>query len=221
MADRVALRFDYPANVARQLLQNEIDIGLVPAAVLPLMKEYHIISDYCIGTEGAVASVCLFSDVPLEEISSILLDYQSRTSVALLKVLLKNHWKIAPELTDAGKGFEQQISGSVAGLVIGDRAFEQRKHSRYIYDLGEVWKAFTGLPFVFAVWASNKPVSKDFAADFNEATGKGFAFLDEIVAGIPPISYDLKKYYTSNISYQLDEPKKAALQKFHQLLALL
>lgn len=221
MANEVELSFDYPANVAKQLLNDEIDIGLVPAAVLPLMKEYHIISDYCIGTEGTVASVCLFSDVPLEEISSVLLDYQSRTSVALLKVLLKNYWKISPELINAAKGFEAQISGSRAGLVIGDRAFVQRNHSKYIYDLGQVWKDFTGLPFVFAVWASNKPVTDDFAAAFNKATGKGFDFLDEIVAAIPPISYDLKKYYTANISYKLDGQKKEALQKFHQLLALL
>ncbi len=221
MKDAVELSFDYPANVAKQLLNDEIDIGLVPAAVLPLMKEYHIISDYCIGTEGTVASVCLFSDVPLEEIRSILLDYQSRTSVALLKVLLKNHWKITPELINAEKGFEQQISGNRAGLVIGDRAFVQRNHSKYIYDLGQVWKDFTGLPFVFAVWASNKPVSDAFSEAFNEATGKGFDFLDAIVAAIPPISYDLKKYYTENISYTLDGQKKAALQQFHQLLAAL
>ena len=98
MKDELDLLIDYPANIARLLLTDEIDVGLVPVAIIPSLKEHHIIADYGIGCDGAVASVCLFSDVPLNEIKSILLDYQSRTSVALLKVLLKEHWKISPEL---------------------------------------------------------------------------------------------------------------------------
>ena len=78
------------------MLEDEIDVGLVPVAIIPEMKEHYIISDYCIGCDGEVASVCFFSDVPLDKIENILLDYQSRTSVALLKVLLNNIWKINP-----------------------------------------------------------------------------------------------------------------------------
>jgi chorismate dehydratase len=148
MQDDIELIFDYPANIARKLLHKEIGIGLLPVAVLPSLKEYHIISDYCIGTTGTVASVCLFSDVPMHEISEVLLDYQSRTSVALLKILLKDHWKINPLLTAAENNFREQIGGTTAGLVIGDRAFEQRLQSKYIYDLGEAWLAMTGQPFV-------------------------------------------------------------------------
>jgi chorismate dehydratase len=101
MSETTELVYDFPANIARKLLNDEIDIGLVPVAVLPGMKEYYIVADYCIGCNTAVASVCLFSDVPLEKISTIHLDYQSRTSVALLKLLLKEHWKIAPQLIAA------------------------------------------------------------------------------------------------------------------------
>lgn len=221
MNEAIDLSFDYPANVARQLLHKEIDLGLVPVAVLPMLPEHYIISDYCIGADGPVASVCLFSNVPLSDVTAILVDYQSRTSAALLKILLTEHWKINPELIASEKGFEDQIKGTTAGLVIGDRAFAQRKKSKYIYDLAEAWKAMTGLPFVFAVWASNKPLNTAFVNSFNTATGKGIGLLHHIALALPCNDYDLKKYYTENISYHLDERKKQALIKFNELRGLL
>lgn len=218
MKETIDLSFDYPANVAKQLLNNEIDVGLVPVAVLPMLQEYHIISDYCIGAEGPVASVCLFSDVPLLEIKTILLDYQSRTSAALLKILVKEHWKIQPKFVASEKGFEQQITGTAAGLVIGDRAFAQRKKSKYIYDLAEAWKDMTGLPFVFAVWAANKKLPEAFATKFNAVTAEGLQYIPEIVAKLQYEAYDLDVYYTRNISYSLSETKQTALALFQKFL---
>ena len=94
MQDEVELVIDYPSKIADALVNNEIDIGLVPVAVLPQMKNHYFVGDYGIACNGEVATVCLFSEVPLEEIETVQLDYQSRTSVALLKILLKEHWKI-------------------------------------------------------------------------------------------------------------------------------
>ena len=73
MAESVDLIIDYPSKIASMLLEDKIDVGLVPVAIIPEMKEYYIISDYCIGCDGEVASVCLFSEVPLEKIEKILL----------------------------------------------------------------------------------------------------------------------------------------------------
>ncbi len=218
MQEQIDLLIDYPSNIAHKLLTNGIDIGLVPVAILPLMKEYHIISDYCIGCDGEVASVCLFSDVPLHEIKTVLLDYQSNTSVALIKILLKEYWKITPELISAENGFEQNINGVTAGLVIGDRAFEQRLKSKYIYDLGAAWKEMTGMPFVFAVWVSNKKMSGDFIKNFNAAAQYGLANLKKIATLNTANNFDMMGYYTKFISYQFDENKKTALKKFLQLL---
>jgi chorismate dehydratase len=218
MDNEIELVFDYPANIAQQLLNNEIDIGLVPVAVLPAMQEYHIVADYCIGCKGEVASVCLFSNVPLHEIETILLDYQSKTSVALLKILLKEHWKISPRLVAAEKGFEKNIGGTTAGLVIGDRAFAQRLTSTYYYDLGLAWQQMTGLPFVFAAWISNKKMTAAFNQAFNNATALGLHQLDTIAALHPYTDFNLLEYYKKNISYTFDEDKKIALQKFLQLL---
>ena len=218
MSEVIELSFDYPANVAAQLLKKEIDLGLIPVAVIPKMDEYQIISDYCIGCDGEVGSVCLFSEVPLNEISSILLDYQSRTSAALLKVLLKQHWNIAPELKGSEKGYENNIQGNVAALVIGDRALTQRKKSSYIFDLGTAWKEMTGLPFVFAAWIANKKLDEKFIADFNLATGNGFQHIEEIVIANPFADYDLGRYYRSNISYELSVQKREGLKLFLSLL---
>ncbi|MES2773208.1 MAG: menaquinone biosynthesis protein [Bacteroidota bacterium] len=214
LMQQIELTEDYPAKVARQLIDGTIDVGLVPVAIIPKLKEHFIISDYCIGTMGEVASVCLFSDVPLEAVTHVLLDYQSRTSVALTKLLLKNYWKINPVLEDAQTDFRNSIHGTTAGLVIGDRAFAQRLQSKYIYDLGLAWKAYTGLPFVFAAWIANKPLPDDFIDLFNNANAEGLRNLDEVIAPLSSPDYDLKKYYTKNISYNLDEKKREGMKRF-------
>jgi chorismate dehydratase len=218
MKTEMDLLFDYPANVAQKLIDKTIDIGLVPVAVLPALKEQYIISDYCIGSIGEVASVCLFSDVALHEIEEILLDYQSKTSVALLKILLQQHWKIKPKLIAANEGFEKNISNKTAGLVIGDRAFTQRLTSKYHYDLGLAWQQMTGLPFVFAVWVSNKKLSDDFISHFNNATANGIINIDKVVALNTYNQFDMLAYYTKFISYAFNAEKKQALQHFLQML---
>jgi chorismate dehydratase len=202
MKDKIDLVIDYPANIATQLINNEIDIGLIPVAVLPQLKEYHVISDFCIAADGAVASVCLFSDVPLNEIKIIFLDYQSRTSVALLKILLKEHWKISPVLVQASEGYENNISGTTAGLVIGDRALQQRLKSTLIYDLSVAWKEMTGKPFVFAAWISNKQMTTQFIAEFNQVNKFGLDNLSQVVKENAYSTYDLNRYYTENIKFK-------------------
>jgi chorismate dehydratase len=194
---------------------------LVPVAAIPSLQEHHIISGYCIGCDGEVASVCLFSDVPLQEIKTVLLDYQSRTSVELLKILLKEHWNISPQLVNATENYENRIAGATAGLVIGDRALQQRARSKYIYDLGSAWKAMTGLPFVFAAWVSNKKMPTRFIADFNKANELGLQSLDLIVRQQQNHVYNLHQYYTENISYGLDEKKKEGMQLFLKKLLLI
>jgi chorismate dehydratase len=205
----------YPSRLADMLENNEIDLGLIPVAAIPRLKEYHIVGDYCIGTEGEVASVCLFSEVPVEKITKVYLDYQSRSSVGLLKWLIKEYWGIHPELIEtSGENFISEIKETSAGLVIGDRALHQRKVSTFIYDLGAEWRFVTGLPFVFAAWVSNKQLPEDFESQFNLANSIGLKHIDEIVQQHPFPDYDLKKYYNFHISYLLDERKRKGMELF-------
>ena len=216
MADSVELTIDFPSKIASMLLEDKIDVGLVPVAIIPEMKEHYIISNYCISCDGAVASVCLFSEVPLDKIEKILLDYQSRTSVELLKILIKESWKIDPVIEETTGEYRSQISGTTAALVIGDRALEQRKVSPYIYDLGLEWKKFTGLPFVFAAWVSNKKLDTDFIDSFNEANSAGLHKIDEVVTANKNGIFDLKKYYTQFINFELSKEKMGSMKLFLQ-----
>lgn len=214
MKDEIDLLIDYPAHIAQKLISNEIDVGLVPVAIIPELKQYSIISDYCIACDGSVASVCLFSEVPLDEITAILLDYQSRTSVALLRILLKEYFHISPTLIQGTPGYEERIVGTNAGLVIGDRAFAQRSKSKYVFDLGSAWKALTGLPFVFAAWVTNKQLSPGFKERFNEANRRGVDNLVEVVDQHKQNGIDLLEYYTTNIKFKPDFDKLEVITLF-------
>jgi chorismate dehydratase len=212
---------DIPSVCADKLINGSADIGLVPVAVLPQLKNYKIISDYCIGADGNVGSVLLLSDVPLNEIKSVLLDYQSRTSVQLTKVLAKNFWKINPEWTSTESEYEKKISGTTAGVVIGDRALMLSKQFKYVYDLSGEWKKFTSLPFVFACWVSTIDLSEKFVSDFNEALKLGLDDLDSIAE--KEISFlskeEIKNYLSNCIDYRLDDLKKEAMERFLKLPA--
>lgn len=214
MKDEVELVFAPPAALASRLLNNELDVALLPVAVIPELPQSHIISDYCIGADGKVASVCLFSEVPLERIERVMLDPESRTSVELLKVLMREHWKIAPEIISVSEGYEKEIFGTTAGLVIGNRALMQRSVSAYCYDLSEAWKEMTGLPFVFAAWVSCRELSDSFKKDFNDAVATGLKLRNEIALANPFSHYDLKTYFNKDIDYDLDAVKRKAMSLF-------
>lgn len=219
LMNRIELVEEYPARIAQMLLANEIDMGLVPVVVIPQLADPHIVTDYCIGTEGEVASVAIFSEVPLGSVDKVLLDYQSRTSVQLARILLRDHWKKEVVFEDGGNDFRSRITGNTAGVVIGDRALEQRKLSMYCYDLGAAWKVHTGLPFVFAAWVANKPLGEDFEDAFNRANAYGVSHIKEVVADSSYDGYDLTVYYTRNISYTLTDEKRKGLDLFLRLAA--
>lgn len=219
IANEIELVEDYPAKIAQMLINDEVDVGLIPVAATTKLEEWYVVGDYCIGSEGTVASVCIFSEVPMEQVKTILLDYQSRTSVNLARILLKEYWEKEVVFVDAtGEDYRKQIQGTTAGVVIGDRALEQRLYSPYIYDLGQAWKEHTGLPFVFAAWIANKKLPASFENKFNEANKKGLQNIEQVVAENPYTVYDLKAYYTRCISYELTEQKRKGMALFLQKL---
>ena len=213
----IDLQLDYPSICADKLISGAVDLALVPVVAIPKLKKPYIISDYCIGANGPVNTVCLYSNVPIEKIESISLDYQSRTSVALLKVLLKEYWQLDPKFIIAEVGFEDNIKGKHAALVIGDRAFTLNAKHQFIYDLSDIWKVMTGLPFVFAAWVSNIKLHQGFINDFNKALKKGLSNIDKALA-IESDSYPNCKnpedYLNNKISYSLDAEKKKGMELF-------
>lgn len=215
------ISLDIPAKIVAKLSYNLADVGLIPVAGLADLEKYEIISDYCIGAVGKVKTVVLVSDVPLNEIETILMDYQSRTSVLLAKVLAKFYWKKGFNWESTCNNFQHKsINGKTAGVLIGDRVFEVEGKFKYSYDLSDEWEKFTGLPFVFAVWAANKKISASFEHTFNEAMKLGLQNIDEVIKqqqkDYPDV--DISNYFTENISFELDDAKHKAMQKFLQLV---
>ena len=223
---KVILETDHPADCATKLINGKVDIGLIPVASLPLVKEYHIISDYCIGANGNVRTVLLLSNCQFEEIETIYLDYRSRSSVILSKVLAKNFWNREFRWMNTSKGFDfRNIGLKEAVVLIGDQCFEYEKSFRYNIDLASEWKDFTGLPFVFACWTANRLLDKNFIADFNQALDMGVSNIEKVVikfGNTGTITGDkLQKYLTESIDYNLNEEKKKGLKLFLDLMGKL
>lgn len=216
--EMIELSVDYPSELARKLQQGAIDMALLPVAALPGIEGARVVGAYGIASDGNVVSVALFSQVPMEEIETVYLDYQSRTSVRLAQLLLERHWKKDVVLKPAPEHYIDYINGTSAGVIIGDRALKQLTNFAYVYDLAAAWKEHTGLDFVFAAWVANKELPADFVAAFNDANAEGLRHLPEVIAENDFPYYDLHTYYTENIKYKLDEAKIAGLNRFLQLI---
>lgn len=222
--DDIDLELDYPSVCAKKLINFDVDIALVPVAIIPKLSKYSIISDFCIGANGSVDTVCLYSQVPIYDVKSIALDYQSVTSVSLLKILLNQYWNLTPVLLNTTSGFEGEIDGTHAALVIGDRAFKLNEKYAYSYDLSLIWKEMTGLPFVFAVWVSNTKLSYDFINSFNKALKTGLMNIEKSIykeIHNYPSCESPENYLNHKISYELDSAKKDGMELFLKKLAAL
>ncbi len=220
--EKFTLWLDNPATCAAKVLNGDAEIGLIPVAVLPQLKQYHIIGNTCIGADGKVDSVLLLSHVPLNRISEIYLDYQSRTSVNLCRILASRLWKIDVRFHDAPADFLEKIENDKAAVVIGDRALDRSAEFRYVYDLAEAWKELTGLPFVFAVWVSTGPFSQRFEDKFSAALEWGVQYAAEAAKKVLkdyPLHFNVEKYLTESISYTFDERKREGLETFLSLLS--
>ena len=215
---KIDLQEDIPSICAQKLKFKQVDLALVPVALLAELDAYFIETDFCIGANGRVDSVKLYSQVPLNEIKTVTLDYQSRSSITLTKVLFKFFWKEKVDFLDAKPGFENDIKDTNAAVVIGDRTFSLNGNYKYEYDLADEWKKFTGLSFVFAAWVSTEKLPATFIHEFNSVLKFG---VDNILDAIEEDTSvkDLSKaqtidYLTKRIDYNLNSGKRKALELF-------
>lgn len=218
LLQQINLQEDIPSNCAQKLKKQEVDLALVPVAILPELNAFDIVSNYCIGATGRVDSVKLYAQVPLHQIETIVLDYQSRSSVTLTRILSKEFWNIDPVYKAASPGFENHIKGTEAVVIIGDRTFEQNGQHRYEWDLAEEWQKFTGLPFVFAAWVSNgASFPSGFLNEFDSVLKYGVEHIPDAIAGMPSTSIkniNPIDYLTQRISYPLTVQKRQGMALF-------
>lgn len=219
LSEFIDLSLDIPSVCAQKLASGAADLSLAPVAIIPDLPESYLVSDFCIGATGPVKTVCLFSERPIHEIKRLYLDFHSKTSATLVPLLCREYWGIQPEFIPATEGFERRIGGDTAGLIIGDRAIGRERDFPFVYDIGEAWINWTGLPFVFAAWVSRHPLDPEFVGRFNAALQFGISRIPELTKIIPAIpGFDTEAYFRKNISYDLDLAKWNGLQRFLSLV---
>jgi chorismate dehydratase len=213
--NEIDLSLDMPSDCAQKLIDNKVDIGLIPVAATLNLPEWYLVSDYCIGAVGAVNSVFIFSNCPIEQVKILQLDPQSRSSNNLAKVLLKNYWQLTPEFIVEASDYGLSANEYTAFVQIGDRTFGKADDYSYAYDLAAEWKTFTGLPFTFAAWIANKPIPQEFISKFNKSLQYGLDHREDLFKEMGMRNdFDLKDYLMHKIDYPLTDEKKKAFYLF-------
>jgi chorismate dehydratase len=219
-----------PARCAAMLAGGQCDIALIPVIEYQRIPNLRIIPDVAVAAKRRVRSVLIASRCPLDAVRRLSLDTSSRTSQTLVKLLLAERFGRLPDFVertpDPAVGCENMLEGSDAALVIGDPAMRLAAAGRLglrIYDLAEEWRAMTGLPFVFAVWAVREDACADWAAlarDFLDAKREGLARIEAIAAhyaaelALPHA--ELIAYLRDNVNFDLDEENVAGLRLYFE-----
>lgn len=218
---RWMIRYDLPSVCSSLLHAGEVDLGLVPSIDYLQDPDYRFVPGVGIGSRGPVASVALYTRVPVERITSIALDTSSRTSVTLIRVLCRHRFAIQPEFVPHLPNLEAMVAKADAGLLIGDPAFEVDHAALGLQkvDLGEQWTAMTGLPFIYAAWTGRSGVigAADVEA-LQTAQQIGLESVDAIAAeygrGDARRTARAAAYLRDNVKYGLGRDEAAGLQLF-------
>ncbi|MBQ15500.1 MAG: hypothetical protein CMJ65_00100 [Planctomycetaceae bacterium] len=223
VAPQAELFLDYPSRLADDLSRGHLDVALIPSVECLRDPGYEIVTDACVAAHGPVLSVKLYSRVPVEDIGSLALDEGSRTSATLARLLLSERFGVRPELDLLPLGRSIATSNADAVLLIGDRAMHPVEADFVeTWDLGEVWSDWTGLPFVFALWATRRgtPLGRVEEA-LTTARDRGLTRLSEIGAreagalGIAPST--AVNYLTRNLHFRLGPSERQGLALFRRL----
>jgi chorismate dehydratase len=217
------------------LAAGELQVSVVSAVEYARNSAaYHLLPDLAISCDGPVHSVALFAKRPIAELTghTVLLTASSRTSVLLLELLCRHRWNITPRFATARAEAPdlEGLSGLPhdAVLVIGDAALMLAAERRYPVrlDLGEEWRSWTGLPFVFAVWAARREASLPAVQQVHEQLLKsrswGLEHLDELAtdaARATGVTEDVCRAYLADLDYALSYRHLAGLTDFFRRLA--
>jgi chorismate dehydratase len=225
--DQFHVRFDVPSKCAALLHEGAVDLGLIPA-IEYLSGDYRIVPGVSIASDGEVATVAVFTRMPIARVKTIALDVSSKTSVALTRVLCASHWGIEPAFIPSAPDLDAMLARADAALIIGDPAFEIDPAERGVdkIDLGVEWRSMTGLPFVYAMWVGRPGAASPAQCRALQHTrDRGLAHLPEIAreagGGDPVLERRSLAYLRDNLKYSLGDHEVAGLRRFHELAAAL
>lgn len=212
-----------PARCAELLASGEVDVALVPVIEYQRIPDIAIIPDVCVGSRLAVRSVVLVTRKNnLKKVERVALDASSRTSVALVKIIFREFLGVEPKWETVAPDLKTMLVHADAALIIGDPAMKIAQDKVRVFDLASLWREFTGLGFVFAMWmARNDRVEKLKAIDFAAARDEGLANMEEIARryteqiGLP--EQEITDYLTNNIVFRVDEDMRKGLERYLEL----
>ena len=225
LAAGIDLAVDLPSRLADRLTAGQLDVALIPVVELFRHPEHRLVSDACIGCRGAVMSVKLLFRVAPQRVASLALDEGSRTSAVLAQVLLAERHGVRPRVESLPIGSQASETSADAVLLIGDRALADATAGgsfQEVWDLGDQWCRWTGLPFVFAAWAARPGVAAErFAGRLEVARDSGLASLAAIAAAeATPHGLTVPQclsYLRDNLHYHLGVREQEALRAFRTL----
>jgi len=215
---RFTLRREVPSRVAERLHAGEIDLGTIPS-IEYAFGDYAIVPGIAIASRGPVHSVSLYHQRPVDELRRVALDTSSRTSVALLKVLLRERLSRDPEYVEMAPSLDAMLGVADGALMIGDPALYSEGPVDKL-DLGEAWQRSTGLPFVYAFWGGRPGVIDEAGiAALQAALASGRKALPEIARAYAPQGAARaarnETYLTSHIQFDLGAAEQAGLREFY------
>jgi len=220
MAGSTELTLLPPAMCAEAWISGDADIALVPVGAMDDRDLDLMCCEWCIGAENAVESVLLLSHEPVDQLSTIFLDTESRTSVLMTSILCKHHWHISPELKPLTVQHGYKTEPHTGMVLIGDKTFGLASEYPYVVDLASAWQQMTGLPAVFACWLTRERVPLASRMMINEALAWGVAHIPDAVSAL--LNSQLNdneaiRYLTQCISFRLGEQQKEAIHTFFAL----
>ncbi|HET9530854.1 MAG TPA: menaquinone biosynthesis protein [Blastocatellia bacterium] len=212
-----------PARCADLLREKKADAALIPVIEYQRIENLVVAPGACVASKKSVRSVVLASRVPIEDVRSVALDTSSRTSAALIQIILSHFYGLKPSYQESPPRIEEMLESFDAALMIGDPAMLIDRSKLFIYDMAEEWRKHTGLPFVFAFWAIRKSSTAwaGSGVDFLRARLEGLDHVEDLAAmyseslGLP--LEELLVYLTENISYSLDEESLDGLRLYYRL----
>ena len=225
------IEYTLPAICAQSLREGTADIGIIPVITTATIPSLVVLPDVAIAALNQVRSILLVTSKPIEEVRTVAVDTSSRTSVGLTQVLLTKFFGGHRDFTPMPPVLKPMLELCDAALLIGDAALMADTRGLRVYDLAEVWRQKTGLPFVFAVWAVRKAAlaemqpGLDLRGIFRRSRDHGLTSPNvELIArqwsermGMPEA--DILAYFRDNIHYQLDAECRKGLALYFQLAA--
>lgn len=219
--EREQVRMALPSVLAQRLVNGEADLALAPVATLALGPSFELVRGICIGADGAVASVLVVGECPIEDMDRLLLDTASRTSVVLAQLIASQRRRgraLSVEPGDHAR-MAREVRGRTGAVVIGDHALALRTRYPYVLDLAQAWREWTGLPFVFAAWIARAGmVDETTEGMLRDSLAHGLGARREIAhlwaaqeGGNPSF---FEHYLTHHVRYTLDERYENGLREF-------